>query len=366
MSRGRAWTASVAIALLAGAAGATAVLIGPLGFRAPGSNVTAKTTPTPSIQSSPAAAKAPSPRSRAATAFDEATGTVVLFGGAAGSAGSGSSQLNPADLLADTWTWDGSAWTQLAPSSSPPARAGGAMTYDPVRKVVLLWGGFTAQGQSADFWSWNGSDWAQIRTTTAPPAEGIQGWDYPVPVLTYDRARNVITLLRNSGNHPAAPQAPDVWTWEGSSWAHASAANAPSAWGSAAYDTSRSVVVFFAQDGSGSLSTWAYDGAQWTRSSSVSGPGARPDDPPPMVTIGAATAPTLVGSTGEVWAWIGTDWTRQPGSASLPDLAGYSIAYDSRHGVIVLFGGAARGAGSAQAMSNQTWTWGGSGWTKVG
>ena len=43
-------------------------------------------------------------------AYDAADGTVVLFGGQ-GRSGS----------LGDTWTWDGSAWTQAHPSTSPPA-----------------------------------------------------------------------------------------------------------------------------------------------------------------------------------------------------------------------------------------------------
>jgi len=53
-------------------------------------------------------ATAPSPRGYPGMVFDEAAGNIVLF--------SGASSLN------DTWTWDGTDWTQQFPPVSPPAR----------------------------------------------------------------------------------------------------------------------------------------------------------------------------------------------------------------------------------------------------
>ena len=79
--------------------------------------------------SAPAGGQPPA-RSDAAMAFDAADGTVVMFGGE-GRSGS----------LGDTWTWNGSAWTQAHPSTSPPALSGAQMTYDPVSHDVLLVGG---------------------------------------------------------------------------------------------------------------------------------------------------------------------------------------------------------------------------------
>ena len=46
-------------------------------------------------------------------AYDAATGQLVLFGGF--------DQQHGADLN-DTWTWNGTTWTQLSPATSPPAR----------------------------------------------------------------------------------------------------------------------------------------------------------------------------------------------------------------------------------------------------
>jgi hypothetical protein len=75
---------------------------------------------------------------------------VILFGGY------GSSYLN------DTWSWNGTTWTQLIPALNPPGLGSGAMTYDSTSKQVYLFGGFADAAGTVypnDTWSWNGSIW---------------------------------------------------------------------------------------------------------------------------------------------------------------------------------------------------------------
>ena len=71
----------------------------------------------------------PPARSGAAMAYDAANGSIVLFGG-----------QNRSRSLDDTWTWDGSGWTQTHPATSPPPLDNAQMTYDPVSHDVLLVG----------------------------------------------------------------------------------------------------------------------------------------------------------------------------------------------------------------------------------
>ena len=52
--------------------------------------------------------------------LSRATGTMVLFGVASSSG-----------CLADTWTWNGTTWTEASPATSPPARYVASMAYDP-------------------------------------------------------------------------------------------------------------------------------------------------------------------------------------------------------------------------------------------
>jgi hypothetical protein len=69
-----------------------------------------------------------------------------------------------ADDSMDTWTWNGSTWTRLAPTASPPPRDGYGLTYDAGRSLVVLAGGFPFN--SADpttTWAWNGVTWSELR-----------------------------------------------------------------------------------------------------------------------------------------------------------------------------------------------------------
>ena len=49
-------------------------------------------------------------------------------------------------MLDETWEWNGTAWSQLAPAASPSGRVCASIAYDPVRDRVVLFGGdgFTA------------------------------------------------------------------------------------------------------------------------------------------------------------------------------------------------------------------------------
>jgi hypothetical protein len=63
-------------------------------------------------------------------AWDPVLSHVILFGGG--------QNLTPSG---DTWQWDGSSWTRLAPAASPSPRFGAALATDGVRNRVLLFGG---------------------------------------------------------------------------------------------------------------------------------------------------------------------------------------------------------------------------------
>jgi hypothetical protein len=98
-------------------------------------------------------ATSPSPRERAAIA--ELDGKLVLFGGRYEGASGEWEYLN------DTWTWDGSSWTQLAPPTSPPARASGVA--GSVGETMVLFGGFGPGVASlGDTWTFDGSTWREV------------------------------------------------------------------------------------------------------------------------------------------------------------------------------------------------------------
>jgi Galactose oxidase, central domain len=134
--RGRAYLLAVAAGLLA-AVGVPGV--------AQSAAVTGSSSGLTWTKQHPAAH--PSARSGAAVAYDAATGTVVLFGGA-GSQG----------VLGDTWVWDGSTWAKQHPAASPPARSDTAMAYDAATGTVVLFGGFKpASPALGSTWIWGSS-----------------------------------------------------------------------------------------------------------------------------------------------------------------------------------------------------------------
>jgi len=87
-------------------------------------------------------AGAPTNRDDSAACRDDDRGVTVLYGG------QGSS------VLSDTWAFDGSYWSQLAPAGSPGARRYHAMTYDRQRRVTVLFGGLSGSGATlGDTWT---------------------------------------------------------------------------------------------------------------------------------------------------------------------------------------------------------------------
>jgi hypothetical protein len=63
-------------------------------------------------------------------------------------------------LTDKTWVLSGGSWRELHPVNSPSKRGGPAMAYDPVRKRIVLYGGFDASRKNLDdTWEWDGQNW---------------------------------------------------------------------------------------------------------------------------------------------------------------------------------------------------------------
>ncbi|HXJ64408.1 MAG TPA: hypothetical protein VNN79_11690, partial [Actinomycetota bacterium] len=112
---------------------------------------------------------------------DPVTQQVVLFGGSSAAPNSGTN-------LGDTWTWNGSDWTEEHPDHSPPARYVAAMAFDPSRGTVVLFGG--SQGVHkflGDTWEWAGSDWTELSPAASPPSHawGAMAFDSNGNALLY-------------------------------------------------------------------------------------------------------------------------------------------------------------------------------------
>jgi hypothetical protein len=74
-------------------------------------------------------------------AADPASGHLVLFGG------------QNSSIVGDSWTWDGTTWTQESPPTSPSERVFAQMATDPSGRVVLFGGYSDITRFSADTWN---------------------------------------------------------------------------------------------------------------------------------------------------------------------------------------------------------------------
>lgn len=158
------------------------------------------------------ATTAPPARDNAAMAFDHADGYVVLFGGA-------NSTGSP---LADTWRFQLGQWKNETGTTgaAPPARQGGAMTWDDTDGYAVLFGGANASGALfGDTWQFAHGKWtaAVITSPTSPPARTD-------PVLTYYGSNNAAFLVGGVGANGTLA---DVWKFAADAWTNQTATSVP-------------------------------------------------------------------------------------------------------------------------------------------
>src|SRR5205807_1878963 len=109
--------------------------------------------------------------------------------------------------VGDTWTWDGSTWTQITASPSPPARFGAVMAYDALSGAVVLFGGADDHSDRGDTWSFTGVGWTQ------PGGAGAVTRLYGG--MAYDAGHGALVQFGGIGGCalPGGYTCSDTWTW---------------------------------------------------------------------------------------------------------------------------------------------------------
>jgi hypothetical protein len=213
-------------------------------------------------------AGAPSPRSQHAIAYDSARDRVVLFGG----------QDSSANIIGDTWEWDGINWSGQLSTPSPGPREGQVLVYDAARGQSVLFGGFDDHfNLRGETWAYDGG-WAQLSPATSPSAR------YGASVA-YDSARQRVVLYGGRDDRAATTGRNDTWEWNGTNWSDQSPAMSPPAVeefeSQLAFDSIRARTVLFVGP---SADTWEWDGSIWTHV-------ATPVSPQPRLGFGMAFDP---------------------------------------------------------------------------
>ena len=278
----------------------------------------------------------------------DAAGDLVLFGGAATFAPNN-----------QTWRFDGATWTQLTPTSAPSARILASMVHDPVRGCFVLFGGWTSAlsigTANNQTWEFDGTAWAQATPTTSPPGLWKHG-------ACFDLARNRLVVYGGARNgFPIAENA--TWEFTGATWVQVATNGNPGPLERPAMCFSLGLVrtVLFGgidpQTG-GSDATWLYDGATW-QTLPVAGPRPTPRTGARMVYDSVRDVCVLTGGQDPVsgaactdtWELQGAVWTQVPGSFA-PG-RDFGLAFDPVRRFVVRYGGVA-----GAVANGETWRFG--------
>jgi hypothetical protein len=320
----------------------------------PGAGTVAPPTSSPSSPSSPAsqasqaataaalptavateASYAPQPRSSAAMTWDPVTRTIVMFGGDA-----------KAGVTNAFDAWNGSTWSRLA-GVGPAARNDARLVADPARGVITLSGGRSGQRTLGDMWEWDGSAWTQKSGAGPEPrAHAASAWD-PVSkrVILYGGVTDADTLR-------------DTWAWDGTAWTRLDDRGIPGLVPNGmAWDAVRKQLLVLAVDLSEPTAThtypsqlWGWTGTAWTL---VSKDG--PAFSPLQQFVEGPEHPWLVDGgveqgTFATYEWDGTTWASRGTGAGPSIRNGHAAAFDLERGQLVLFGGF-----NGNAVFGDTW-----------
>lgn len=302
-----------------------------------------------------ATAVAPPARWSHAMTTDLNRGRVVLFGGYLPGAVD--------TYYDDTWEWDGSVWTQAQPQAHPSSRSGSAIAGDNRTGRVLLFGGYDGLDILVDTWSWDGTAW---RTEARElPQESVG-------TVVADRARGQLLAFGGTRGRPLS-RSNETWIGDGVRWSQRNPALSPSPRYASLVDDEarRQVLLFGGYSNTNSLlqDTWTWDGIDWTRHMPTVSP---PPGRHPMVYDTAHQVVTLCEASSsniEIWQWDGSNWSLRPTSIRPPPRLTPAIAYDAARQQLVLFGGylATCGCCSCNVTNfGDTWLWNGSTWTQSG
>ncbi len=192
------------------------------------------------------------------------------------------------------------------------------------------------------------------------------------PAMDYDSRRGV-TVLFGGYDYVTGTTLGDTWEWNGSTWTQVATTGPPArAWCRMAYDSTRGVMVLFGgrdprKDNAYADygDTWEWNGSTWTQVFPSTSPSRRyyqgmAYDSKRGVTVlfgGNSSAGLYFGDT---WEWNGSTWT-QVATTGPAARTTQTMAYDSKRGMTVLFGGLFTGP----IYFGDTWEWNGSIWQKV-
>jgi hypothetical protein len=299
----------------------------------------------------------PGPRVDHSLVYDEARRRVILLGG----------YRSHVPALEEAWSWDGQRW-ELITASGPRARRLSATAYDANRKRIVLHGGAQLEvfESLGDTWEWTANGWVQLAD------DGAVARDHHA--IAFDANRNQLLLFGGRSRASSWPR--DTLRWDGSAWARVSSEGPVGrARTSLVYDSKRQRVVMFGGYGGPPdareprrylADTWTWEGLNW-REHAATGPPRRYAHA--MAFDSRAGVTVLYGGEDanvrfeDMWQWDGERWSeiKITGDKPGPRYAA-AMAYDSARARVVLYGGI---DSAMKTALDDTWEWDGQRWVEV-
>ena len=295
----------------------------------------------------------PSRRQFPAMAFDPLRKVIVLFGG------------TDNGLLGDTWEYDGSTWIERPQPVAPSPRIGAALAFDGTLGKLVLFGGADANGNRDDTWQYDTatSTWTELLPATRPPA---RSWH----AMVWDQQRIVLFGGTRAG------ALGDTWVWNGVTWAAlVLTPSPPPRYGAAmAHLPSSSgpgrIVLFGGATNNLAVTysdSWELTATGWAPFAGV------PALPPgcyfatlaydaavdKLVLVGGAKTPN-VSASPDVWEYTATPASWSDRSPDFPPPRETTLAYDDAHAEVVGFSG--NFAAGIGAPLKDTWVFDGARW----
>jgi hypothetical protein len=154
----------------------------------------------------------PLPRTFSSMIYDKNQKRIILFGGNKVLFGK---ETKSSNLLNDTWQFKNGKWTKLKIKNAPTPRAEASMVFDPIRNIILLYGGYTITNKQyiklGDTWLFHENNWIKVSEKGPISRNGAN--------MIYDMEKKNILLFGGStidkqyGNSKG-----ETWLWSGKSW----------------------------------------------------------------------------------------------------------------------------------------------------
>ena len=284
------------------------------------------------------------PSARAGHTMTASTiGELYLFGGLG----------DDGNVRNDLWKWNGSNWTQLAPTGGPPpVRVSHAAYHDAANDNIYVHGG---EDQSStrldDIWRYDVilNTWTDVTPGTKPSARRLHAFAEEV----FGQEDAILFGGDTSGGNDS-----ETWRWDPTLelFTLLSPATSPGARNDHAMAVTNQptskVVLFGGNDGSIDGETWEWNGTTWTLLSPTTSPTARQghamvfdDDDRVIRMICGQTGSLAFNLSREVWEWSGTDWSLKGDLVAPGAFREIAIAYDTLRKTILMMGGIDGGGG---------------------